>query len=414
MYTYLSSRVLPKQIGAQWKDADIGEKIVREIYSENTEIYLRLMQDDLEVVVDFNQMRSRYATYNNKLSVLLQVIGDEYLETVDSFPNGVNKYAVYQNATRVGYSVKLGEKRMYRTPGYPRDLLPDLEISRDKYPTDITLVHTHCLLSVNGMYHQTESDGERTWIVDGAKSLSASNHGHVGILSFRDIGQVEKTPIAVERIEPSRQGGTLYEGLTIHVDRPVTGAFILVLGGFLTFQHPDVFWQISETSFGFRMDNFRYLEKMAETLRYLDVSGLQLAQSPIHDQLLNVEELTSDSVIRRYFGLSQSFFVTIDADSLFVNKKFLRKMNAPGIFTAYQEPTGPLVTGSGRVAEYWKVKEAGYWSVSASDSFYRDYIFDREQRKALKNFTPTTAFDRPFFYSQGMMLEIGSFRKNNP
>ena len=134
----------------------------------------------------------------------------------------------------------------------------------------------------------------------------------------------------------------------------------------------------------------------------------------IHQQLLNVDELTSDAVIRKYFGLSQSFFVSVEAPPLFVNKKFLRQMRAPGIFTAFQEPKYPLIMGSGRAVEYWKVNEGQYWSVSAADSFYRNYIFDRQHMRTLSNVTPSNSFDRPFFYSQGMLLEVGVFKPQTP
>ena len=415
MYTYLSSRVLPNQTNAQWLDVDISMTIVRDIFVDYREIYLKLNRDGVEIFVDLNQLRTRYASYNNRLSVLLQSLGNTGLDTVAGFPEGQNHFAIYQNAFRVGYSAKLSERGVYRPPGYPRELLPDIELTRALQPTDLSLLHSHCLVSVNGYYHMTDTDGQRAWVVDGGKSTQASATGHIGIFSFVSVGKLHKEAINISAITPSDTGKPLFEGAIIHTTRPVVdNSFFLVLGGYLVFPQDQVFWQITETSFGIRLKELRYLERISESLRYINLDKLELTASVIHQQLLNVDELTSDAVIRKYFGLSQSFFVSVEAPPLFVNKKFLRQMRAPGIFTAFQEPKYPLIMGSGRAVEYWKVNEGQYWSVSAADSFYRNYIFDRQHMRTLSNVTPSNSFDRPFFYSQGMLLEVGVFKPQTP
>lgn len=415
MYTFIDSRVLPRQTNAQWEQKDLSQSFVREIFSLYSDIILKLDKDGQEIYIDFNQLRPQHALYNNRLHVLLASLGDAGLDTVSGFPNGVNQFAIYQNAFRVGYSAKLSERGIHRPEGYPRDLLPDIELTRKNYETDLSLLHTHCLLSINGYYHMSDTDGERAWVVDGAKSTKAAGRNHVGILSFLHVGELQKEALDVSRIEPSDAGRPLYEGAIIHTSKPVDKAFFLILGGYMVFPHPQIFWQITDTTFGIRLKELRYLERISESLRYIDLSPLELTESVIHKNLINIEELTSDAVVRRYFSLSQSFFVTVDTKSLFVNKKFLRQMKAPGIFTAFQDPLYPLIMGSGRAVEYWKVNEGHYWSVSASDSFYRNYIFDREQPRLLSNVIPANSFDRPYFFSQGMMLEIGTFKeKTNP
>lgn len=412
MYTYLSSRLLPNETNAQWVEKDISQAIVKEIFIQYREIYLQLDRDGAAIFVDLNQLRAKYASYNNRLSVLLQSLGNTGLDTVAGFPQGQNYYAVYQNAFRVGYSAKLAERGIYHAPGYPRELLPDIELSRELQETDLSLLHSHCLVSVNGYYHMTDTDGKRAWIVDGGKSSQAAATGHIGIYSFMSIGQLHKEALDIAAIEPSDTGKPLFEGAILHTTRPVDNqSFFLVLGGYLVFPQPQVFWQITETSFGIRLKELRYLERISESLRYINLDSLQLTASDIHQQLLNIDELTSDAVIRRYFGLSQSYFVSVDAPPLFVNKKFLRQMKAPGIFTAFQEPRYPLIMGSGRAVEYWKVNEGHYWAVSAADSFYRNYIFDRQHLRTLSNVTPSNSFDRPFFYSQGLLLEVGVFKE---
>lgn len=413
MYTYVSSRLLLNETNAQWLTRDVSGEIVKDLFKQYREIYLQLEREGQTYYVDFNQLRAEFASYNNRLNILLQSLGTRALDTVDGFPRGANHYAVYQNAYRVGYSTKLAERGMYHPPGYPRELLKDIEMTRDLQKTDLSLIHSHCLVSVNGYYHMTDTDGERLWVVDGGDSCRASATNHVGIFSFMSIGKLTKEALNIEAITPSDAGRPLFEGAVIHTTQKIEGSsFFLVLGGYLVFPQPQVFWQITDTSFGIRLKDLRYLERISESLRYLNLEGLQLTQSNLNKNLLHVDELISDEVVRRYFGLTQSYFVGVDAPPIFINKKFLRQMRAPGIFTAFQEPKYPLIMGSGRAVEYWKVNEGHYWSVSAADSFYRNYIFDRQHMNTLSDVIPSNSFDRPFFYSQGMMLEVGVFKED--
>ena len=55
--------------------------------------------------------------------------------------------------------------------------------------------------------------------------------------------------------------------------------------------------------------------------------------------------------------MSQSFIVIIDTDFLSLQTIHIRNNSFPGMFTSAHEPVYPLVTGYGKVSEYWKVYE---------------------------------------------------------
>ena len=95
--------------------------------------------------------------------------------------------------------------------------------------------------------------------------------------------------------------------------------------------------------------------------------------------------------------------------NLFSNKIPIRQMQSPGIFTSYQDPVYPLIVGHGQLAEYWKVKEDGVWSVTVVDSFYRNYIHTLQNRALLENITDQMTFYQPYHYSQGVLLELGAY-----
>lgn len=410
-YTYVKARALPKRYAAQWVDVDLSEQIVSKIFSDYTEITLVLKLEDHEVYVDFNQLRAEYASYDNRLRILLISLGNRTLETLTMIPGGKIDYVKYTDAFRVGYQVKLAKRGVVLPEGYPREDMDDLSLSRPKYPTDLGMIHTYCLVSVNGYFHQTDTNGEEAFVVDGGKSVRYKNLGHVGLTSFADIGRLTKRTIDPATILTTDPTLTLKDTLGFQIPDSVDGkSFFLVLGGYLVFPKEGVFWQTGDHSYRLNLKRIPYLERILESRNFIDLSPLGLTKSELNEEMVNIEEVWSDAVIRKYFTLSQSFFVIVDRDKLFTNSVMLRQMLIPGTFTAYQEPTYPLIAGHGRTVEYWKVKEGDHWAVTAMDTWYRNYIFNRQQQSTLKNVTGQLAMDRPFFYSQGLLLEIGAGR----
>jgi len=107
--------------------------------------------------------------------------------------------------------------------------------------------------------------------------------------------------------------------------------------------------------------------------------------------------------------LSQSFLVLVDTPNLVTNKIELRHSQLPGMFTAYQDPVYPLLVNYGKVGEYWKTHEDGYWSVTVQDSFLRNYILSQQPIYHLPNITNNLLPSKPFWHSRGYLLEIAAY-----
>lgn len=410
LYTLLSAIALPNTIGAQWSTVNLNTVSVSEIFSKYKEIVLTLKRDSEEVFVDLNQLRSKYATYTNTLPVLLQVLANYTFETLSTLPNKKIDYIKYSDVTRVGYRIKLARRGVVLPEHYPTSELVDIELTRPQYKTDLSLLHTHCLVSVNGYYHMTDTDGERTYIVDGGITSRYQDLAQVGLTSFLSIGQLEKIKLQETDLSTRPGSDTLKDTVVITVDKDTTNkSFFLVLGGYLVMPQEGIFWQVGEYEYHLDLKRLPYLERLLESHHYIDLQSLALTYSELNKENLNIEEIWSDRVIKKYFTLSQSFFVIVDRDNLFTNKITLRQMMSPGIFTTYQDPSYPLIVGTGKTAEYWKVHEDGHWAVTVLDNYYRNYIFNRQNQNTLVNVTGQLSFDRPFFYSQGFLLEIGAY-----
>lgn len=407
-YTLVKAVVLPYALASQWEEIDLSSKLVKVIFANYKEISLTLLRGGEEVFVDFNQLRPEYATYNNTLPVLLQALGSRQLEEMEKIPFRNFRYARYTDSLRVGYKTQLVKRGVAWPDEYPRSEKTDLLITRPDYNTDLTMLHTHCLVSVNGILHQTDTDGTHAFAVDGGKTVQIGNYGHVGLTSFVDIGKLEKLSFDEASISTPDASGKLWDMVGFTTDVDLTDKSVMLsLGGYLVLPQDQVFWQNGENEFRLNLRRLPYLERIQESRNFIDISSLGLTESELNPANLNIKEVTSNEVIKKYFGLSQSFLIVIDRKDVFTNKIALRQSMLPGLFTAYQEPTYPLIVGHGRMAEYWKVQEGGYWAVNAQDTWYRRYTFSQQSVSGLVNVSDQLSFDRPYFDSKGILLEIG-------
>lgn len=414
MYTYVSALVLPDQPTPQWESADVASMLVSTLYRSYRDVVLTLTPpgavDDEVVYVSMNSLRAQYATYNNTVTVLLQVLGNQTLQTLDELPTANLGYVKYSDMVQSGYVMELAKRGSVFPETYPRSELTDLLITRPGMDTDLALIHTHGLVSVNGYYHLTDSDGIKTWIVDGGLSIRASNQHHCGLTSFLSVGSLQKVTFTDEQITPAEGNTTLSQVIKLESSQSLEGkSFFLVLGGYLVFPDGERFYRTGEHAMHLHLKRLPYVERLIESRSGIDLHPLGITVSELSPHLYNLEELWSDTVIRKYLQLSQSFLVIVDTPSLFVNTLPLRQFNTPGVFSTIPKPTLPLQVGFGRTAEYWRVHEDGHWAVTVQDSFARNYLFSRHRQAEMVNINDALSFDRPFYMSQGHLLEIGTY-----
>lgn len=415
MYTFKNAVALSRSIGSQWKEVNLSGILVYDIFLNYSKVYLILENDVLtgDQYVDMDILRAEFSSYGNTLEALLVLLDNRTLETVDTLPSSSVKFAKYSDAIRSEYKVELAISGRILPPNFPDSDKEDLKITRPKYTTSMDLLHSHCLVSVNGFYHMTDAANNEAFVYQGAKTMRKVNNNHLGILSFLDVGRLTKIPFTEEVITPVNTGSTLYEKLTFSVDADLDDkSYFLVLGGYLIFPQAEVFWRNGENTFILDLNKIPYLERLIESDMYLDLTHLALTPNAIGDGVYNADELRSDAVIKKYFTLSQSYFVVVDVPHLVTNKIHLRHSNLPGMFTAYQDPVYPLIVKNGKAAEYWKVHEDGHWAVNVQDSFLRNMIVSQQPVRPNETITGNLVPTKPFYHSRGFLLEIAGFRNN--
>lgn len=413
MYTFVKAACTARSMGAQWEIKDLANILVFDIYANYNKIILELSNPFLpsNVYVDMDTLKAKYSSYTGTLAALLLELGDRTLPTVDNFPTTTIKYAKYADAFMANYKVNKTIIGQVLPKGYPESEMKDLMMNRPDYTTDMHLVHEYCMVSVNGYFHRTDADDNYAYVYDGGTSTLKNKQNQVGMVSFLDIGKLTKLSIKEQNILAPADGTALSKRCNLWVDNDLTGkSFFLVLGGYLVFPDEVSFWQSGDHTLTLNLESLPLLERYFESNLCLDLSSLGLKQSSTNANMISSEEFYTDEVMKKYLMLSQSFLVIVDADNLFTNKLFIRNSNLPGMFTAYKDPSYPLIVNYGKIAEYWKVEEDGQWSVTVRDSFLRNFVLTYEDMRDLPNVTDQRLPNRTFYNSRGFLLEIGSYK----
>lgn len=414
MYTYIKSIVLDRAIGSPWVEANLSTTVVFDIYNQYSKtvhvLTHPLINNGSEIYIDFNALKTTYAGYNDTLTAWLTEIADTSLPMLDKLPNSVIGYIKYEDAIRVGYKARLAKVGFNYPDNYPTSSLNDLLITRPRTTTDVSLLHSKTLVTVNGYLHMTDTDGTKLWVLDGGKSLRHSMANQLGIISFSKIADIKKIPIKDEMIF-STNDRPLMEHLDISLDEPIGNrTFMLSIGGYLQLPEANVCWQTGDNGIAICLDRLPYVERYFESSKYLDLKALGIETLPNNPGTINLDQLKSDEVIMRYMTLSQTFVVLVDIPSLFFRRIFLRSSNLPGMYTCYQEPVYPQITGYGKISEYWKVHEDGYWSVNVMDGSTDNYVYSYRGLNNPEVINDSRLPGRTYQHSGGYMLEIGGYK----
>lgn len=410
MYTYVKSISLSREMGSGWTDVDLSNTLLRTLFNDYLKVYLTLHNNSLttDVFVDLDSLKSQYYNFSGTLNDFLIFNNNNTLQTLPNLPTSDKKVVKYYEAIRCNYKAKLGLAGMDVPEGYPDDEKYDLELYRPKYTTDLSLLERTSLITVNGYVHDTVFNNNKLFIKDAGKTIKRSNFNHIGILSFLDVGNITRNKLKnLEVVTPI--DGTKSK-VYFSVDTDLTSkSVILVLGGYLVFPDNDIFWSNGDNSFVVDMNRIPYLERLYEANNYLDLSSLGLSVSSLDTDLINITEVNSEVILKNYFSLSNSFLLTVEIDKIVTNKVFIRHSNLPGKLTAYQEPILPLIVNYGKMAEYWKTCDHGYWDISIVDTFYRNFILSHQQFDSLVNVTDMLLPNLPYYNSHGYFLEISGF-----
>lgn len=406
MYLAVSAIGVRFGINKKWEEINLSDWKVIELFAtfRRAQIKLSVASDPAPQYITLDNLRVYYSTYPNSLAELLIYLGDRALATTTE-PIVLNKRtAQFKDAFKAGFTVTPVTHANLDNVSIPAEEKTDIRLTREKPATDYMNLFKHCLVSINGFYHLTDTDGAKGVIVsDAMKSLRRSGQNQIGLYSFNNVGSLEIVPINPTMVQHSLPGEVK---LTLPQD--LTGKTVmLVLGGYLHTVDPFMFKRIGNATYKLDFNNLPMLERFFESRKYLDFSGLPLETTPMNLNQISVADLTNDAFIMAYLQMSQTFFVVLDAPEVFTQKQFIKRSGLPDMYIAYSEPFYPLVTELGRHPEYWYVHEDGQYSVTVYDNVIGNRAFNTVNANKLMSVDGSNESTNAGRISAAYFLEIG-------
>jgi hypothetical protein len=357
-YTLVSALGKGLTGGQEWSSIDLGSMTFAEVVDNYSTVYAILTNPFItgQVSLDLAAILPNISNQAQTFSAYLASLGNLALPTSTSIPSLQTSYARYMNAFQAGYSV---------TPiGTIAALDSELPVSDKPHAllqranTSYESFYQNCLVSVNGFLHMTDTDKETgVWVLNGMHSCILSKKNKIGILDFQDIGTLTLIPITADMIYKQNTNQALANHAYINVGQDLTGQTVMVvIGGYLHVLDTKTFRLVGTDS--------------------IDLSNLALTAYPSNPNAISVEQITSDAAITALLTLSQSFIVLLDNTDVSAELVKLEQMRWPGCYASYVTPIYPLVTGYGKLNEYWWVYEKPRYALKCADNLKDNFIFN--------------------------------------
>jgi hypothetical protein len=406
MLSYISSQALTKGLTYEWDKTNLSNMLVKDIFKQYSKVYLSVNDGLSQFVIELIEFGNAVNVSTGTLQTLLQTwnISIPSNKKLTSLPSSVG-VVTFHDAFRAGYTVNAVK---LNTPSVSENGKTDLKLSRIKIPTDISIIKSGCLVTVNGYLHQTQIDNSGDLIVlEGHKTFKHSKMNHLGLLSFLNLGEIKTQNIDASSIIPANNQ-PLYDKLYFSIPESFQDkAWFLVLGGYMVFPQSGILERTGDRVFSLCLKDIPYLTRILESDVYLDLSSLGL----VRDSLNNYEtaQMTNGEVIRKYLTLSQSFIVSLPVNFLETSTIQLRSFKTPGRFITYQNPELPLFVNYGKLSEYWKIREDNQWEVLISDGYFKNYLITNENVGDLPKVNRSLDTNHPFRSTSGHFLKMTGY-----
>lgn len=406
-YSYVRAIAKPKGRMGRWQNVDLSTMPLYQIYETYAAVYLVLTNpyEEGEVALDLDAVRDSVSLDSRTIRLWLNSLGNKSLPTTDTIPQIVVRTTRYRDAWLANYDVKLVPRLANADADLPNSEKDDVLLTRAG--TDYNTFYKHCLVSVNGLFHQTRYSVNGVYVTNAGKSGRIANRNNIGILSFLDVGELKFVPITTDMIYRPFEGNKLGNAAYINLKQSTENkTVLLVLGGYLHVLDQN-YQIVGDGLIKIDFNNLPLTQRFFESKHLIDLSSLPLTQSKVNPDLVSLEELYSDAVIERYLTLSQSFFVVVDAPELFVERYQLERTSLPGRYISHQEPRYHLELDLGRVGDYWVKTEDGQYVVAVDSNQVHRYQYETTGWQEAHAIDPSREPSHPWDYSRGFFVEIG-------
>lgn len=317
----------------------------------------------------------------------------------------------YQLASDANYRfdiAKLGHHEYDPLSYYFKDDFPDVKISRKNADLDIARLESSYLWTVNGYVYNTLRDTDHLYLPGAVSGMLRSRANKVGLLNLSGLSSsLKKQTLTPSQITPDVNTAA-YEKVFLSFSEPVQCP-ILVMAGYLIFEHPEFFYRVSDSTFALHLHRLNYMEKLYELFKYRDIfKDLGVTVSPNNPTQVNTDEVRSLQTIQRFLSLPNSFLVdTGNPNGLAVDPLYLEHSSIPGNFRTHKLPVLPMFVGYGKLTEYHKQQiNSERYTVYSQDSIYHNHLFSAQNQHLLKTYNAHRVPGVTYRLSNAFFLDI--------
>lgn len=377
MYQLVRARYRKDRRAGRWLEADLKNALVSTLSTVYGEVMLYITYPGLpgQKALRFdNTLNFRRAiTPTMTVQEWLDSLGNTTLPWEVKLPNETVRLAEYGQAWHMGYDIQVKGRNANIQNNLSAYVQEDLILTHPKFTPQY--IDDYCLFDVNGFIHLSDYGTDGVRIVDGNRTIRQSNDNQVGLISFENIGKIKKVPITAAMIDKQNANSTLWQAAYVTLPSNIdftNKTVLLVLGGYL---HPfsKSYVRVSDRTWRIELQNILFLERYIESVKGMNMDALGMTDDPENRTLFSVEEMRRDSAMMGYLTMSQSFFVIIDAPSMFHEVEPLEYAGFPGRYLNRDGRQLPVVGAYGRTLDYHVIHEHGYYVYVTTNNFRFDY-----------------------------------------
>lgn len=377
MYQLVRARHRRDRRAGRWLEADLKNALVSTLSTVYGQVILYITYPGFpgQKALRFENTLAfrRGINTNTTVQQWLTALGNTTLPWEKMLPNESVRLAEYGQAWHMGYDIQTRGRYSDVQNNLSTYVQEDLLLTHPKFTPQY--IDEHCLFDVNGFIHLSDFGTDGVRIVDGNRTVRRSNDNQVGVISFENIGKIRKVPITQAMVKKQNPNSTLYQAAYVTLPSNIDlkdKTVLLVLGGYL---HPfsKSYVQVSDRTWRIELQNILFLERYLESARGMNMDKLGLADDPENRTLFSVEEMRRDSAMLGYLTMSQSFFVVIDAPSMFHELEPLEYAGFPGRYLNRDGRQLPVVGAYGRTLDYHIIHEHGIYVYVCSNNYRFDY-----------------------------------------
>lgn len=378
MYQFISAAVLPVGINTSWKEVNIKQMIVKNVYQNYKKIIIKVKRtlDNIELYLDIEKNYNQFNNYNYTIEVMLNNLTPLNSHTTELWPLSNVRTMRYEDIHRLNYKVKLARLGYNNLDNLRHDELEDIMIEPRYNMQNTKNIHYYGMVTINGYIHNTGWDGNNVYAIGGGKTYWERNLDIAGLISLPTAEPVSKLNFQESWIK-ELPDIPFYQSMILSIPNLAEEDTVLfVIGGYLYLPDQKGINRLNATDYKFNLCQTAFQERLIDIVNLID------KETPLDTTQITLDKtvIQSNDYIVKVLLHYLSHVVIIKGQQLGVNYITLRSTNIPNSFKTYQEPIYPLLNNYGRLMEYWKQEEDGHWTLDVVNGNHNKYLHNRHNK----------------------------------